>query len=453
MEPDTNFEVLEWTGMQDETGVEETKILAEQRSSGDPIDEAVKHVDDLEQKYESEIMRYASEEIQRCKNESLKFVMVEVERHKEAAFQRRKDLMEDIAANMQQVQSDEMRFIVEELENYKKETVGQIEKQALTKVDAALTHVAVKTHKETVQALPILIGQPLIPIAKDTQNHVVSALKDILEGKWANKLQHLHSTVVQENQKKFNSDYQRCTEEANKIVWQETPRCFKEALTRLDDELPQKINVAIGSLQNKASRCGEVAMKLLIGKMPPHESTADEEDQVEKYRAEIEKRLTEEMQRSINKLGNVFQQAQKSKEEAMNFLVNNAREREVEGLRQMDIEFTKYVEETADPKVKEQSKQQEEIIQKLVEEAKKEGEEILRRVIEQAGKKVATMVMDMVQEALRSIEKTLKSFAGNIPEVEDARKRMFDTLRSLQKPVDVKPIQIWRRNVQAEQVG
>ena len=99
------------------------------------IEEAKKDIAEKAKKYGTEILEYAAQEIRRCKESTMNYIEDSVEAITAETLKRRIELLRDLAENIRHAIDDDLSFIIDGLQNYKKETLTNIEEEALKQIE------------------------------------------------------------------------------------------------------------------------------------------------------------------------------------------------------------------------------------------------------------------------------------------------------------------------------
>ena len=409
------------------------------------IEEAKKDIAEKAKKYGTEIVEYAAQEIRRCKESTLNYIEDDVEANTAETWKRRIEILQNAVEDIQQAYNDSLSFVIDGLQNYKKETLTNIEEDAVKQIEKTLDTLAEKVNNVTMEDLVHLIEQPLNQILKDTRQHAVQPL-DTLIGKLIEYLKSLDNKIKEELAKEISNEELRYKEKLMKILEEKIPKHFIEGLELFHDELEKREEEAVEHFNREAVQRCEEEVNRLVQEVPysVDDRTDESEDQgrenvPEKWRVKVEKCIMEEMHRKVKAMRKrVKEKTEEIQTEALHFLSHEVERREDVSLQKKLIEMDPITAEIIQ-KLKERSRYTERKYKKLFKEANKYIENVNERVREHAVKRVADMVALIVQETLRS---ALKSPAGSEQNstMESSPKWVTEALFSLLKSFQPKQV-------------
>ena len=284
-----------------------------------------------------------------------------------------------------------------------------------------------KPNKTAIEHLTHLIESPLNQILEDTKKCTVDAL-NMLIIKWSKHVEQLPEKWF--DKERFVNIFQTYIQNTKKLESEGVSKHFSRAMKTVHDELGRREEEDVENLKRTATEILEEVKRKIheasISLEDPTQRCADQDQQnfPEKYMSEIEKSISEEMQRIVNKIKNQVKcEIEKSQKEAMTFLTQKAKILASESydksikIFQLNLieQFLQYATERLNY-VRDK-------IQKLFEEAQKSNENIIHNVRKQTMRNVLKMVMLVYHEVLRP-ELNVSPGSGFVPIMEKYNNKM-----------------------------
>ena len=353
------------------------------------IEKAKKDIDEMAKNCETEIVEYAAQEIQRCKETTLNYIEDNVEAITAETLKRRIEIINNFAQSMQQCFDDDLCLVKERLQNYSNFTLEIIEENSLKQVQQTVHKIGVKANSVTMEDLVHLTEKLLNQILKDTRKNGMDEL-NMLEKQRIEYLDPLYNKLELDCLKEAKNENQRYEEEIMKLLEEEIPRRFRKGLNIYHDELKSLEVEAMGRLNVEAVKQSEKVMNVV----------QDREGFWQK--AEVDKRIVEEMHRNLKMMRNLVKdKTQKIKKEAMISLLHHAQNCEDISIEKKMIDSDKIIKQSLQ-ETKERRNHAETKHQNLRKETEEYLENVVKKVRDQAVKKVTEMVPLIGQNTLRS---------------------------------------------------
>ena len=238
------------------------------------IEEAKKDVPEWVKNWETETIKYASQEIRRCEKNTLNYIQEKVETITVVSLKRRIEVIKDLAENMQQGFDDALCFAMEGLQSYKKETLRVIEENSLKQVEKTATEIEEKANNVTINDLVNLIEKPLNQILKDCRKDAVHAL-NMLEIILSEYQEPMYNNLELEIEKKSKNEKQRYMKEILNLLEEEIPRHFRDGLNIFYEELKRREEKAVEHLNREAVERGEKVLNRLITEVASSDSRTE----------------------------------------------------------------------------------------------------------------------------------------------------------------------------------
>ena len=248
--------------------------------------EIQKHIAEMTEKYEMDLVNHARKEILRYEKETLNYMGAEEEKHADKTYERLIELLIEIP--IQQILDETLTEIIEEFKNTKKGTLRFIEEEALKQVTNTVKIIPEKSYNSTMKDLTHLIEKPLNEILKDKRKHSEDAFKTMTEQILTTRLENFQEIT----------NFQQTFEKERKHWNEELPQFFNDAMNTYHDDLHRQEEEAVERLTREVERIPEKAMQpFQWGTV--HIKT--ETPVIEKIKLELEKFSKQEMQKNVRK--------------------------------------------------------------------------------------------------------------------------------------------------------
>ena len=139
------------------------------------IEKAKKDIVETAKKCETEIVEYAAQEIQKCKNRTLNYIDGAVKKITAETSKRRIELVEHLAKGILQGYAA-FCLVIEWFQKHKKDTLNIFQEDALRQVDNTVNKIAKTANNLTMRDFVRLVERQLNQILKDTRKHAVDRL-------------------------------------------------------------------------------------------------------------------------------------------------------------------------------------------------------------------------------------------------------------------------------------